>query len=54
MHKVLLDYLITDEKKHDGLLGQLDEIKVGMSRSSGAEPTHATPALGPPPHQFKL
>ena len=36
VHKVLLDYLLTDEKKHDGLLGQLNEVKVGMSRASGA------------------
>ena len=36
VHKVLLDYLLTDEKKHDGLLGQLNEVKVGMSQASGA------------------
>ena len=36
VHKVLFHYLITDEKKHDGLLGHLDEIKSGMSRASGA------------------
>ena len=36
VHEVLLDYLIVDEKKHDGLLGQLNKVKVGMSRASGA------------------
>ena len=35
VHKQLLDYLLTDEKKHDSLLGALNEIKVGMSKSSG-------------------
>ena len=32
----LLDYLITDEQKHDTLIGQLDELKKDMSRASGA------------------
>ncbi|MBT3219837.1 MAG: ferritin-like domain-containing protein [Proteobacteria bacterium] len=36
VHKHLLDYLITDEQKHESLLAQLDELKTGMSRSSGA------------------
>ena len=36
VHKQMLDYLITDEKKHDSLIMQLDEIKKGMSRASGA------------------
>jgi len=36
VHKQLLDYLVTDETKHDGLLAQLGEIKSGMTKSSGA------------------
>jgi hypothetical protein len=36
VHKQLLDYLLTDEQKHDELLVQLEEIKKGMSRASGA------------------
>ena len=36
VHKQLLDYLLTDEKKHDSLIGQLEEIKKDMSRASGA------------------
>ena len=36
IHKELLDYLLTDEKKHDGLMAVLDAIKKGMTRSSGA------------------
>lgn len=35
VHKQLLDYLLRDEEKHDTLLMQLDEIKVGMSKASG-------------------
>lgn len=35
VHKMLLHYLITDEKKHDGLLGELDAVKKGMSKASG-------------------
>jgi hypothetical protein len=35
VHKQLLDYLITDEEKHDTLLITLNEIKVGMSKASG-------------------
>ena len=35
VHKQLLGYLLEDEKKHDGLLEQLREIKVGMSKASG-------------------
>ena len=35
VHKMLLDYLLTDEKKHDSLLGQLELIKKGMSQASG-------------------
>jgi len=36
VHKHLLTYLLEDEKKHDGLLAQLQEVKVGMSKASGA------------------
>jgi hypothetical protein len=35
VHKQLLSYLLEDEKKHDRLLEQLREVKVGMSKSSG-------------------
>jgi rubrerythrin len=35
VHKQLLSYLLEDEKKHDRLLGQLREVKVGMSKASG-------------------
>jgi hypothetical protein len=35
IHKQLLDYLFTDESKHDSLLVQLDEVKKGMSQASG-------------------
>ena len=35
LHKQLLTYLLEDEKKHDGLLAQLQDVKVGMSRASG-------------------
>ena len=35
VHKQLLDYLLTDESKHDSLLVQLEEVKKGMSRASG-------------------
>ncbi len=35
IHKQMLDYLLNDEKKHDGLLEQLGQIKKGMSRASG-------------------
>ena len=34
-HKQLLDYLLTDESKHDTLLEQLEQVKLGMSRASG-------------------
>lgn len=36
VHKVLFHYLITDEKKHDAILGELNSIKQGMSKASGA------------------
>jgi bacterioferritin (cytochrome b1) len=35
VHKQLLNYLLADEQKHDTLLTQLEDIKKGMSRSSG-------------------
>ena len=35
VHKLLLDYLLRDESKHDSLLQQLSEVKVDMSRASG-------------------
>jgi len=36
VHKQLLDYLLEDESKHDRLLGQLNDIKRGMTGASGA------------------
>jgi hypothetical protein len=36
IHKQMLDYLLEDEKKHDRLIGILNEIKAGMTRASGA------------------
>ena len=36
MHKQLLGYLLVDEKKHDSLLEQLNELKVGLTKASGA------------------
>jgi hypothetical protein len=36
VHKLLLDYLLRDETKHDSLLEQLSELKADMSRASGA------------------
>ncbi len=36
VHKLLLDYLLRDEAKHDSLLEQLSELKADMSRASGA------------------
>lgn len=35
VHKQLLTYLLEDEKKHEGLIAQLQEVKVGMSKTSG-------------------
>jgi hypothetical protein len=35
IHKQLLSYLLEDERKHDRLLDQLREVKVGMSQASG-------------------
>ncbi len=36
VHKQLLSYLLADEEKHDRILEQLAEFKVGMTRGSGA------------------
>lgn len=36
VHKLLLDYLLRDEAKHDSLLEQLSALKADMSRASGA------------------
>jgi rubrerythrin len=35
VHKQLLEYLLADEKKHDGLLQKLNDVKKGMSQASG-------------------
>jgi rubrerythrin len=32
MHRILLDYLLKDEKKHDSLLGALDKFKKHLSK----------------------
>lgn len=34
LHKMLLDYLITDEKKHDRILEELGEVKKGFTRAT--------------------
>ena len=34
IHKELLDYLVTDEEKHDKILMQLEAIKKGISRTT--------------------
>jgi rubrerythrin len=36
VHKLLLDYLLKEESKHDSLLQQLDAFKKDLSRGSGA------------------
>ncbi len=36
IHKLLLDYLLRDESKHDALIAQLDAFKKELSKSSGA------------------
>jgi rubrerythrin len=36
VHKQLFDYLLRDEAKHDSLLEQLNEVKSGMTKASGA------------------
>jgi hypothetical protein len=35
IHRQLIDYLLTDEEKHDTLLGNLGAIKTGMDKASG-------------------
>ena len=34
VHKALLDYLVTDEEKHDKILNELGEIKTALSRAT--------------------
>ena len=34
MHRILLGYLLTDEEKHDGILGELEDFKKHMSKLS--------------------
>ncbi|MCJ7755871.1 MAG: ferritin-like domain-containing protein [Thermoanaerobaculales bacterium] len=34
VHRILLNYLLTDEEKHDGLLAELDDFKKYMSKLS--------------------
>ena len=34
VHRILLNYLLTDEEKHDGILGELDDFKKHMSKLS--------------------
>lgn len=36
VHKLMLDYLLKEESKHDALLQQLDALKKDLGRSSGA------------------
>jgi hypothetical protein len=36
IHKYMLDYLLEDEKKHDRLLGMLNELKSDLTKASGA------------------
>ena len=36
VHKLLLDYLLREEGKHDSLIEQLDTFKKDLSRGSGA------------------
>ena len=36
VHKLLLDYLLRDESKHDRLLESLNQFKSDMNRASGA------------------
>jgi rubrerythrin len=34
IHKILLDYLLRDEEKHDTILGELEKLKTHMSKIS--------------------
>jgi len=36
VHKLLLDYLLKEEGKHDSLIAQLDAFKKELAKSSGA------------------
>ncbi|HSN92068.1 MAG TPA: hypothetical protein VLS93_12635 [Anaeromyxobacteraceae bacterium] len=36
VHKLLLDYLLREEGKHDSLIAQLDNFKKELSKGSGA------------------
>ena len=36
VQKMLLDYLLKEESKHDGLISQLDDFKRDLGRGSGA------------------
>lgn len=36
VHRILLDYLIGEEGKHDTLIAQIDALKRELTRSSGA------------------
>ena len=36
VHTMLLDYLLRDEGKHDSLIEQLDGLKSGLTKASGA------------------
>jgi len=36
VHKLMLDYLLKEEGKHDSLIAQLDGFKKDLSRGSGA------------------
>mgnify|MGYP003573737416 CR=1 FL=1 len=35
VHRILFSYLLTDEKKHDTILNELDGLKRGMNQASG-------------------
>jgi len=36
VHRLLLDYLLKEEGKHDSLIAQLDALKAELSKASGA------------------
>ena len=36
VQKMMLDYLLKEESKHDGLISQLDDFKKDLARGSGA------------------
>jgi hypothetical protein len=35
VQSILLEYLLTDETKHDMILAKLEDVKKGMSKASG-------------------